>query len=556
MCGIWAFLSKKQIETFGPLYDAFMQIKRRGPEYSSFDLINPHTLIGFHRLAIMDISADGNQPFKLVRPDKSYVYAVCNGEIYDYEKLKKKYNLQTKSNSDCEILIPLYEKLGAQQMMPLLGSEFACMIVDVKSNGETVVTIARDPLGVRPLFYSLTNETLCLSSEMKGMCDIERNINVFPPGHIMTLKFDSAKFETSIDPYYYYQYKQISPSNMQNVYSEIRARLTKCVEKRLMADRPFGCLLSGGLDSSLVCAIAKSLVPVDKTFPAFTIAFESGSTDLPYAQMVADYLGLEHHVIMITEEEALDQIEETIWATETWDITTIRASVMQKLVAKYVKQYTDIKVLLVGENSDELFLGYLYENYAPSIDAAHEDSIRLVKDVHRFDGLRTDRTMAFHGLEVRTPFADPDIVDYVLSLPPSFVVPQITKFALEADEKNPVKMEKALLRDAFKDSSFLPNEVLYRRKEAFSDAVSEKKRSWYEVIQEKIDKLITDKEFEEEKGKFEWCPPFTKESYYYRKIFTKLFGSSNEKAKTIPYYWMPKWTSETKDPSARTLSIY
>ena len=552
MCGIWAYLSKSQIKKFGALYDAFMQIKKRGPEYSSFDLVNPNSILGFHRLAIMDPTADGNQPFKFVRPDKSYVYCICNGEIYDYQKLKYTYNIQTKSNSDCEILIPLYEKLGVEKMIPLLGSEFAFIIFDVDANGKTKVVVGRDPLGVRPLFYSLANDVLCLSSEMKGMCDIVNDINVFPPGHYMTFEFDpnDELLPThSIVPYYKYEYKQILISNMQNVHSEVRTRLTKCVEKRLMTERPFGCLLSGGLDSSLVCAISKSLSG-EKTFPAFTIAFETGSTDLPFAKIVADYLGLEHHVIIVTKDEALKKIDETIWATETWDITTIRASIMQILIAEYVEKNTNIKVLLVGENSDELFLGYLYEHYAPSLDAAHEDSIRLEKDVHRFDGLRTDRTMAYHGLEVRPPFADPELIDYVQSLPPSLVVPQV------CGDGTGKKMEKALLRDAFKDSGILPNEVLYRRKEAFSDAVSQKEKSWYEVLQEHIETLVTDEEFEREKDKFKWCAPFTKESYYYRKRFSELFGKENSKAKVIPYYWMPKWTSETKDPSARTLQIY
>lgn len=551
MCGIWAYLSKTEIKKFGALYDAFMLIKKRGPEYSSFDLINPNAIIGFHRLAIMDPSAEGNQPFKLVRPDKSYVYCICNGEIYDHQKLKNVYNIQTKSQSDCETLIPLYEKLGVEKMMPLLGSEFAFIIVDVALNGNMKITVGRDPLGVRPLFFSMSDDTFCISSEMKGICDIAKHVDVFPPGHYMTIDLHVDQgFSSSLVPYYSYQYKQISPSNMQNVYSEISTRLTKCVERRLMSDRPFGCLLSGGLDSSLVCAIAKSLLP-NKSFPVFTIAFDTGSTDLPYAKMVADFLGLEHHVIIITKEDALKQIDETIWATETWDITTIRASVMQKLVAKYIETYTNIKVLLVGENSDELFLGYLYEHYAPSDDAAHADSIRLIKDVHRFDGLRTDRTMAYHGLEVRPPFSDPEIVDYVQSLPPSFVVPQSSSSSFCDPSK---KIEKALLRDSFKDSGLLPNEVLYRRKEAFSDAVSEKTLSWYQIIQGHIETLVSDEEFQSEKDKFEWCKPFTKESYYYRKKFADLFG--DDKANVIPYYWMPKFTKETNDPSARTLQIY
>ncbi|MBS0285932.1 MAG: hypothetical protein JSR17_01030 [Proteobacteria bacterium] len=299
--------------------------------------------------------------------------------------------------------------------------------------------------------------------------------------------------------------------------------------------------MSGGLDSSLVCAVSKSLL--GKSFPVFTIAFESGSSDLPFAKEVANYLGLQHHIITITEEQALKEIDETIYAIESWDITTIRASVMQRLVAKYVERHTDIRVLLVGENSDELFLGYLYEHNAPSAAAAHEDSIRLVSDVHRFDGLRADRCMAYHGLEVRLPFADTNLLDFVFGLDPQFVIPQ-------------KGVEKALLRDAFADSGLLPHSVLSRVKGAMSDEVSSYDRSWYVVIQEYMDSKVSDEEFNKEKNKFKHCTPFTKESYYYRKKFVEYFGTSESVSKTIPYFWMPKWTLETQDPSARTLKKY
>lgn len=203
-----------------------------------------------------------------------------------------------------------------------------------------------------------------------------------------------------------------------------------------------------------MCAVAKSLL--NKSFPVFTIAFESGSSDLPFAKKVAEHVGLDHRIITITEEQALNEIDETIFAIESWDITTIRASVMQRMIAKYIEKNTDIRVLLVGENSDELFLGYLYEHNAPSAQAAHEDSIRLVSDVHRFDGLRADRCMAYHGLEVRLPFADTPLLDLVFGLDPQFVIPQ-------------KGVEKALLRNAFANSGLLPHDVLYRTKEALSD---------------------------------------------------------------------------------------
>jgi len=547
MCGIWALLSKKEIKQFGALYDSFMQIKKRGPEYSSFDLVTANVLLGFHRLAIMDPTADGNQPFKFVRPDGSCVYCICNGEIYDYKKLKNLHKISTKSNSDCEVIIPLFEKLGIEETIKLLGSEFAFTIIDVPPQSSTkgpTMYIGRDPLGIRPLFYSSTENGFCISSEMKGLCDIFDTVNVFPPGHYAII--DGQK--TSFVEYYSFDKFPIVPlSNMANVLENVKRRFTDAVSKRLMTDRPIGCLLSGGLDSSLVCAVARTLLPPGQVLPVFTIALNTGSTDLPFAQAVVAHLvklgyNIEHHIVEVTIEEGLAVLAESVYVTESWDITTNRANVMQMLIAKYIREHTDIRVLLVGEYSDEIFLGYLYEHNAPSVQAAHEDRIRLTKDAHKFDGVRADRSMAYYGLEARMPFGDCDLVSYVIGLDPNLVVPQ-------------KGLEKALLRKAFEESGILPYDVLFRRKEAFSDAVSTKAKSWYQSIQEHIDTLVSDEEFDANAKNFEWCAPFTKESYYYRKLFTKYFGEGSGKAKVIPYYWLPKW-AKTTDPSARTLVNY
>ena len=559
MCGIWALLSKTPITRFGPLYDSFMQIKKRGPEYSSFDLVTSNALLGFHRLAIMDVTADGNQPFKMVRPNGSCIYCICNGEIYDHEKLKNVYKIQTKSHSDCEVIIPLYEQIGFKETVKLLGSEFACVILDVSADGKkATMYVARDPMGVRPLFYAQNNSQFCVSSEMKGLCDEFETVKVFPPGHYAEIDF-STSINGILDgtvsmshgdystvhfvEYYSYNFPLVPVTNMSNVYHNIRTLFTSAVSKRLMTERPFGCLLSGSLDSSLACAVAKSLMPKGTNFPAFTIALNTGSTDLPYAQSVASFLGVEHHIVEITIEEALEALALSVYVTESWDITTNRANVMQMLIAKYISTSTNIRVLLVGEYSDEVFLGYLYEHNAPSVQAAHEDSVRLTKDAHMFDGVRADRSMAYYGLEARMPFGDRDLVSYVQGLDPALVVPQNG-------------LEKALLRKAFEDTGLLPNEVLFRRKEAFSDAVSTQTKSWYQSIQEHIETIVTDTEFNTEAPKFKWCTPYTKESYYYRKLFTKYFGEGEGKSKVIPYYWLPRWTSETTDPSARTLKLY
>ena len=345
MCGIFLkFIFNGSIPIkYNDIFSSFMRIKSRGPEYSSFDIIGKNLFIGFHRLAIIDKSAVGNQPFILSSPNRD-IYLVCNGEIYNADELKVTYELTPKSKSDCEVMILLYEKIGID-FVKLLDGEFAFIIVD-KSNEDTLIFAGRDPIGVRPLFYSINCNSLSLCSEMKGIIDLK--VEVFPPGK--TMKFDNENKGPHIlkfTPFYTYDYPPID-IDVEHTLEEIRDRFTSAVKKRLITDRPFGCLLSGGLDSSMVCAVAKKFV--DK-FPCFTISFEGGE-DLPYAVQVADYLELQHHIIYITPEEAIRVIKDTIYAIESYDITTVRASVMQYLVGKYISQHTDIKVLLVGELAD------------------------------------------------------------------------------------------------------------------------------------------------------------------------------------------------------------
>lgn len=551
MCGIWALLSRTKLEGLGKLFEAFMKIKNRGPEYSSFDLVNDRSLLGFHRLAIMDLSAEGNQPFHHVRPDGSCVYCICNGEIYDYKKLKLKYNIETKSSSDCEVIIPLYEKLGVDGMIRLLGSEFCFVILDIDKDGNEIKMFAgRDPIGVRPSFYGLNEDSICISSELKGLTDLYERCYVFPPGHYMRYDSINPHPQPQFIQYYSYVYDEISPlSDIQEIYTEIRKRFINSVRKRMATDRPFGALLSGGLDSSLVCGVMKYLIDTEfpelksRKIPVFTIVFRSGSSDLPYAKEVAEYLGFEHHIIEVDEEDGLRELDQITNIIECWDITTNRCSILQHLVAKYIKENTQVRVLFCGENSDECHAGYAYFHNAPSTTDAKNEAIRLVKNVHTSDGLRTDRTMAHSGLEVRIPFADPEFVDYLLSLPPNLVAP------IDG-------LEKHTLRHAFKDMKLIPESALMRHKCAFSDSVSKIERSWFQIIQEYVEKIVDEDEYQREKDKFKHCPPFTKESYYYRKKFVEHFGESEEVSKVTPYFWMPKWTPNVQDPSARVLQNY
>lgn len=535
MCGIWGLLSSVPLNDFAKYYNAFMKIKNRGPEYSRFDFIDKKSLIGFHRLAIMDISAEGNQPFHFVRKDGSCFYCICNGEIYNYKYLIETFNLEVKSHSDCEVVLHLYNKFGIDKMIKLLDGEFAFIIFDFDINKNVKIFAGRDPIGVRPIFYGINDTSICISSEAKGLTDLYTKIFVFPPGKYMIYQNFNFEFIT----FYDYKYKQMEPTpSKEEIYNQIRERFTNAVKKRLVTEREFGCLLSGGLDSSSIVAVAAK--EIKTPINVFTISFPGG-TDLPFAKKVAEYVGAKHHIIEITPEQALKAIDSTIYAIESYDITTVRASVMQYLLSKYISENTNIKVLMVGEVSDELLQGYRYFHKCPTVLESYNESKRLVKDVHMFDGLRTDRTSAFHGLEVRLPFADVDFVNFIYSLPPELLIP-----------KN--NLEKNIFREAFLGLNYLPDDIILRKKEALSDAVSSHEKSWYQMIQDYINNLITDQEFSENKDNFKHCPPITKESYYYRKKFCEYFGDTS--STIIPYFWLPKWSGNVTDPSARTLNYY
>ena len=304
--------------------------------------------------------------------------------------------------------------------------------------------------------------------------------------------------------------------------------LTESVRKRLLSDRPVACLLSGGLDSSLIASIVCSLS--NKQIETFSIGL-SGSPDLKYAKMVADHLNTKHHEVIVTEEDFLNAIPDVIRRIESYDTTTVRASVGNCLIGKYISENSDAKVIFNGDGADELMGGYLYFYNCDNALKFDNECHRLLKNISYFDVLRSDRSISSWGLEPRTPFLDKSFVSFYLSLP------------LELRFKKDV-IEKKIVRDAFTSSlsPFLPNDVLFRKKEAFSDGVSAETRSWYKIIQEHLDNPEFDGWFTEKNE-------LTKEQQYYKKIFDELYPNKDS---VIPYYWMPKWC-DTKDPSARTL---
>ncbi|MDY4254859.1 MAG: asparagine synthase B [Oscillospiraceae bacterium] len=520
MCSIMGYCDC--CDTYYDFKKGFDKTISRGPDDSRI-IDTGKGLLGFHRLSIMGLTPDGMQPFEL---DGSYV--VCNGEIYGYEKIKeelsKKYKF--KSGSDCEILLPMYREYGTG-MFAMLDAEFALIIFDGKT-GKYIA--ARDPIGIRPLFYGYDKKGVILfASEAKnlvGMCD---RVMPFPPGHY----YIDGRFVQYCD---IADVKEICRDSLETVCKKIHNKLIAGVEKRLVADAKVGFLLSGGLDSSLVCAIAAK--KSDKPIKTFAIGMSEDAIDLKYAKQVADYIGSDHTEVIMTKEQVLSELDKVVSILGTYDITTIRASMGMYLLCKWIHENTDIRVLLTGEISDELF-GYKYTDFAPSPEEFQKESQKRVRELYMYDVLRADRCISVNSLEARVPFGDLDFVKYVMSVDP-------------AKKMNVYGKGKYLLRHAF-EGDYLPHDILYREKAAFSDAVG---HSMVDYLKEYANSYYTDSEFEEIKKKYTHAVPFTKESLLYREIFEKYYPGQSD---MVVDFWMPNksWKGcDVNDPSARVLSNY
>ena len=522
MCSIIGYCGKvRDIEAF---MNAFDRTRSRGPDDSRIALTGDG-LLGFHRLAIMGLTPEGMQPFEL---DGSSV--VCNGEIYGFEALRdelKKKGYTFKSDSDCEILLPLYREYGTD-MFAMLDAEYALVIYDGKIGSYIA---ARDPIGIRPLYYGYDPEgVMILASEAKNLVGLAEKIMPFPPGHYY--KDGSFICYTDIA-----KADKVCHDDIDTVCRNIREKLVAGVEKRLIADAKVGFLLSGGLDSSLVCAIAQKKCP--EPIKTFAIGMSEDAIDLKYAKQVADYIGSEHTEIYMTPEDVLSSLEAVIAMLGTFDITTVRASMGMYLICKAIHERTDIRVLLTGEISDELF-GYKYTDFAPSAEEFQKESEKRIRELHMYDVLRADRCISVNSLEARVPFGDLDFVRYVMSIDPEL-------------KMNKYGKGKYLLRHAFEDGDYLPESILWREKAAFSDAVG---HSMVDYLKEYAESKYTDFEFEEGCKRYTHATPFTKESLLYREIFEKYYPDLGE---MIVDFWMPNksWEGcDVKDPSARVLSNY
>lgn len=509
MCGIFACLySTKSVEHYVPCYQS---IQHRGPDYSTIVKYGDHVL-GFHRLAINDLSDKGNQPLLL-----NEMKLICNGEIYNHNELKKIYNFKTESNSDCEIILHMYQRFGMERTLKELDGYFAFVLIDNDN-----VFIARDRIGVRSLYIGYDKDgSVWVSSELKA---IHKYVSptLFPPG----MYWHNNK------TYTYYKTKKIEYyDNFEVTMQTTRDLLSAAVEKRVKnTERPIGCFLSGGLDSSLIAALVCKYS--NQKIHTFSIGMEN-STDIEYARKVATHLNTIHHEVIVTEKEMLDAIPEVIKQIETYDTTTVRASTPMYLLSKYVATNTDIRVIFSGEGSDELSGSYAYFKNAPTPNEFYDEAIRLTEDLQYFDVLRCDKSTAGHGLEVRVPFLDNDFVSYYLHINPEF------KWFFYYG------YEKYLLRKAF--MNLLPSDVLWRTKEAFSDGVSSKRKSWFQIIQDHVSTLTLPE------SNYILNPPQLDETKWYRMLFDTYYP---ECAHVLPYYWLPRWCGDIVDPSARKLAVY
>ena len=601
MCGIFYFqtVARLSLKALKILQENSILSSHRGPDKTIF--VNDDTRAwGFHRLSINGLDPSADQPFYLKK-----CRLICNGEIYNFRDLIQEFGLENeyKSGSDCEIIIHLYRKIGISETLRRLDGVFGFVLYDYESG---VTYVARDPFGVRSLYIGVTRHdgcfgrdysdltclsinpyyyAICVASEMKSIHAICETIVQFPAGCYMEYtgveSTDStAIFRTYYD-YAYIRYKSgdvLKKTNTlsllecqlkeievdysypvmdmygkdpmlveEGICANIRNLFTKAVIKRLMSERPVGCLLSGGLDSSLVTAIVSR--ELKRTSPhtvlnTYSIGLE-GSVDLMWARRVAEHLGTCHHEVALSEDEFLNSIFDTIYQTESYCTTTIRASVGNYLISKYIQEQTEDVVIYCGDMSDEIFGSYRGFLKAPSDADFHRENERMIRDVRFFDLLRSDKSISGAGLEARVPFADKEFLTYVMTIPPQF-----KRFTDE-------RMEKYLLRKAFQNEGLLPENVLWRRKEAFSDGVSaaDGGKTWVQMIKEQSDRMVTDVEYNNKNNYMYsiYNPPYDKESFYYRRVFETLYEG---RGSTIPYYWRHPFCEGVLDPSARLLSFY
>lgn len=521
------------LESRGPEGYKFMDIEDEGGSEGEAE----SGTFAFTRLAINGLNDAGMQPFV----SKDCVW-MCNGEIYNSASLGV-----SESGSDCEVLGSLWSRCerDAISFSRALDGVFSIILYDKVSKK---FVIARDPYGIRPLFYINGDRQYIFASERKALepfCKKGDTIDEFPPGEVWTIDSSSLAIEKNV----YHTVPWLK--NPTVTLANLRDCLTLAVSKRLLTERPVASLLSGGVDSSLISALVQKMLKDAGKPPLKTFSIGmKGGTDLIYAKKVAEWIGSDHTEVVVTADEMFNVIPEVIRDIESYDITTVRASVGNWMIAREIRKHTDCKVVFNGDGSDEIFGSYMYFYKAPNGHAFERETERLLKEINCYDVLRSDRSISSHGLEARTPFLDKQFVSVARSFPTELRMPM----RASADEAGAVegRVEKQILREAFSGQGLLPDEVLWRRKEAFSDGVSSVEKSWFMEIQDRIkDRGLVPENWEKLSEDLP-VKPITQEAYYYRMLFESMYPHTGKKWP----FWMPRWSPDTSDPSARTLNVY
>jgi asparagine synthase (glutamine-hydrolysing) len=509
MCGIsCVYLSeaenKNEYELRKTILNMNKKLSHRGPDYSGCKIIPGKIGMGHTRLSIVGVH-DGSQP--LVNDDESIILSV-NGEIYNYQELKKEFpDYDFKTESDCEVLIPLYLKYGNEFINKLNGM-FSFILYD--SNIDCLLVV-RDHIGITPLYYGFTHDgAFAVASEMKALTSLCVYVNTFPPGNM----YYKNKFMNWYNP----RWVNTDYIPVEHVCLHyLKSSFEKAVTKRMMTDVPFGLFLSGGLDSSLVASIVAR--QTQGQINTFSIGIE-GSPDLASAQIVADFLNTKHHSFTYTVQEGIDALDDIIYHLESYDVTSIRSSIPMYILSRKIKAM-GFKMVLSGEGADEAFGGYLYFHKAPNGKEFHHETVDKLLLLNKYDCLRANKATSAVGLETRVPFLDPCFLNYVMSINPYDKM-------ITDEHRN---IEKYILRKAFdiKGDPYLPDEVLWRRKEQFSDGVGS---SWIDGLKNHANIQVTDKQMSLSHLLYEYNTPLTKEAFLYRTIFTKHFPTENM-AKTV-----------------------
>lgn len=516
MCGfVGAFdLTQDLIGLRSQVLKMAKRIRHRGPDWSGI-YCGEKAILVHERLSIVDIKS-GGQP--LYNKDKSLVLAV-NGEIYNHQNIRNRFKgkYEFQSNSDCEVLLALYQEKGVNLFDELNGI-YAFALYDIENNS---YLIGRDHMGIIPLYMGYDDfGQFYVASELKALEGICPNIKEFPAGYY----YDSRDGELK----QWYKRDWMEYDNVQDNNTDLevlKKGLEDAVHRQLMSDVPYGVLLSGGLDSSIISAVAKKFAArriennneTEAWWPqlhSFAIGLKD-APDLIAAQKVADYIGTVHHEIHFTVEEAMDALSDVIYHIETYDVTTVRASTPMYLLARFIKSM-GVKMVLSGEGSDEIFGGYLYFHKAPNAKALHEETVRKLDKLHLYDCLRANKTLAAWGVEGRVPFLDKEFMDIAMRMNPQ------DKLCGNG------KIEKYALRKAFE--GYLPESVTWRQKEQFSDGVG---YNWIDTLREVASKKVTDKQMEKAAERFPINPPMSKEEYWYRTMFEEHFPSASA-AGTVP----------------------